>query len=507
MTDAVEKIEGPALHISNGKPVANGSPAKDFSDGPSSRQGTVGKPSTNNKNHAHGAVGLTKLYANFVYSTSGQGLRPAVKDKLKELLLDYIGVTAAGATKADSSEPIFKAIISLGAANGSNTVLSKGQKFTAPYAALLNGTFGHSFDFDDTHLAGILHPGVTVISAALAEAETRKTSGEDLLVALAIGYEITCRLGVALGDAAYSRGFHSTATAGIFGAVAAISKLRELPEDIIEMAFGLAGSKAAGSMQYLDNGSWNKRLHPGFAAHDAFLCVALAEAGVIGATKILEGKHGFLNAYTPNKNIDFDALARSLGSEWVFLATALKPYPACRMTHGCIELAETLGERVRQRHEEVERITIALKPEMWNIVGVPVANKIHPQNIIDAQFSIYYQAAVSFLHGSNTGWSAYDYLHDQDVHDLVEKIDCVKNGAYRSMETEVRLRPRDGQNYTLFLPMPLGEESRPFSRDKVVAKYMSLAAPVYGEKLAIQISETISRLERHNVDDLMRMLQ
>jgi 2-methylcitrate dehydratase PrpD len=449
-------------------------------------------------------IPVTKLFAHFVSSTTYGTLSSTVKSKLKELLLDYIGVASGAAVQSESSKPILTAIKSLGA-NGSNTVICKGRGFTAPYAALLNGAFGHSFDFDDTHLAAVLHPGVSVVPAALAEAESKQASGEDLLTALAVGYEVTCRLGLALSDKAYARGFHNTSTAGIFGAVAAIVKLRNLSSEIVEMAFGIAGSKAAGSMQYLENGSWNKRLHPGFAAHDAFLCVALAEAGVLGATKILEGRFGFLHAYTTNEEVDYSALTRNFGSDWAFMSTALKPFPGCRMTHTAIEIAGNI-RATDLSPQDIERVTVAIKPTMWQVVGVPLPNKTHPQNEVDAQFSIYYQTAVALLDGPNTGWQVYSRMRDQDVHDLLDKITVVKDVSFKSMETRLTVRWKDGTEKTEMLAAPLGEDENRFSLEKVVAKYMSLAGPVFGEGKARKIREMIDSVEDHKVEELVSLI-
>ena len=456
-------------------------------------------------NGDHKEVPVTKEFASFVAYTTVRTLTSEVKAKLKELLLDYVGVAYAASRQSESSEKIYKAIKALGGENGSNTVLCKGPKFTAPYAALLNGAFGHSFDFDDTHLTGVLHPGVAVIPAALAEAETKKSSGESLLLALAVGYEVTCRLGTALSDKSYARGFHNTGTAGIFGAVAAICKLRNLEPKAIEMAFGIAGSKAAGSMQYLENGSWNKRLHPGFAAHDAFTCVALAEAGVIGALKIFEGELGFLHAYTTNESIDYASLTHDLGLEWVFMSTALKPFPGCRMTHTAIEIAGKLRDTNRPA-QEIDHITIYIKPECYLLVGNPIPNKIHPENEVDAQFSIYYQTAVALLDGSNTGYRAYSRLQDRDVHDLLDKITVEKDSSFKSMETRITIKWTDGKESTEFMEAPLGEESNPFSREKIMEKYMSLVSPICGEQRATQIVEVIDNVQRVKVVELMLLL-
>lgn len=156
--------------------------------------------SVNGASHTNGVPSqqdkppVTEIFARFVHETTFADLTPRVKEKLKELLLDFIGVTSGAAERSESSPAIYKGILKLGAENGSNTVLTKGQRFSTQYAAFLNAAFGHSFDFDDTYAEGVLHPGVTSIGAALAEAEASNASTEALLTALAVGYEVSCRL-------------------------------------------------------------------------------------------------------------------------------------------------------------------------------------------------------------------------------------------------------------------------------------------------------------------------
>ena len=208
-------------------------------------------------------IAATRLIADFVSNATTSQLTPTLKDKVKEVVIDYIGVVVGALDQADSTGPIYNAILAFqnGEVKGPKacTVLAKGEPHFLPqYAALLNSALGHSLDFDDTYVDGTLHSGVTAISAAMTQAELLgpEATSEDFMLAVAVSYEITCRVGRELGFEAYHRGFHNTSTAGIFGAVAAIALLKRLPSKTIEMAFGLAGSKAAGSMQYLDNGSW-----------------------------------------------------------------------------------------------------------------------------------------------------------------------------------------------------------------------------------------------------------
>lgn len=459
---------------------------------------------------ADGQIPATEIFAEFVARASPGMLTSALRDKLKEVLIDYIGVVASGATTAPSTESIYKGILSLGAASGSDTVLTKGQKFSPQYAALLNATFGHSLDFDDTYAPGTLHAGVTVISAALALAEAlgaERCSSELAMIAIAVGYEITCRLGRELGDDSYAQGMHNTATAGIFGAVATIAVLKHLPARTVEMAFGLAGSKAAGSMQYLENGSWNKRLHPGFAAHDAFVCVALAENGVIGAEKIIEGKLGFLHAYSPKKDKDLGRLTEGLGEDWTWLTSSLKPYPACRMTHGFIEMAGEMAAQASATNTDVKHITLSMPPANFILVGRPQPNKVRPQNVVDAQFSAYFQTAHAWCHGAAFDLAAYGRLDDPAVHRVSDRITCVVDERLRSMAGRIRVEFDDGSVREREMLEPLGEVSHPFTTDKVEAKFLSLMTPVYGAERARQVLSLIYDLEQRQVGELMTLVQ
>ncbi|KAK4546817.1 hypothetical protein LTR36_001549 [Oleoguttula mirabilis] len=476
------------------------------------------------------AIPATHLLATFTATATPAHLTPSLRPKLKEVLLDYIGCTVGALTHADSTTPIYNAISALqgptvtASTPGVCTVLGKGAPHFLPqYAGLLNAAFGHSLDFDDTYAPGTLHAGVTAISAALAQAETlassqgeHSASSEEFMLAIAVGYEVTCRLGRELGYEAYSRGFHNTSTAGIFGAVAAISVLKHLPTETVEMAFGLAGSKAAGSMQYLDNGSWNKRLHPGFAVHDAFMCVALAEAGVIGATRILEGKSGFFNAYTPNEHVDLHRLIDQLGDQWVWLASSLKPYPACRMTHGFIELCDNIHDTHTKPTgsalsvDDIQAIELSMSPSNYLLIGDPTPNKRHPTNVIDAQFSAYFQVAHALLYGAKTGDMApYSRLQDPALHQMTELITVRTDGSMKQFAAKLRLtwRKDGGRTEEAEQEYPLGEAEHPFTRERVAEKFAGLAGPVYGEQKAAEILRVVDGLEERSIEELVMLLR
>ncbi|KAI3400364.1 hypothetical protein diail_3381 [Diaporthe ilicicola] len=449
----------------------------------------------------------TKAFANFASTLSPSSVPHDVTETLKKLVLDYIGVTLGAVSYADSTAAFLAALEKLSAGeSGSSTILGRGSNFTQSTASLLNGALSHSLDFDDTYAPGTLHIGVTVITAALAQAENMADLAPGrLLAALAVGYETVCRISKAAGMGGYAKGFHNTSTCGIFGSVAAISNLRGLPADVVANAIGLALSKASGSMQYLANGAWNKRLHAGFAAADALLCVNLAEAGVVGASEAIEGKDGFLNSYA--QGADVHALSvDDLGVRWELVATAVKPYPACRMTHGQIEMAAEFARAARSEGKKLVRMVVGLPKPCFGIVGAPVPNKIHPETVVDAQFSSYFQTATSYLYGPDLGWGVYEKMNDPAVRDLCTKIIAEVDESLKSFESTLSVEWEDGTKVSEVCLFPLGEKERPIEWDGVKAKFEGLLVPVHGKDKVEKVSTLVASLEDANVKQLMELL-
>ena len=448
-------------------------------------------------------VPVTKAFAGFVADLTYESIDPKVLENLKWLLLDYLGVTAYGGSKIESSEPFLHSMLNLsGNAPGTCTVLTKGQRFLPQYAALLNGVYSHTLDFDDTFADGPLHPGSSIVSAALTQAEVSGADGKCILTGLAAGYEIICRLSSTLGYGAYERGFHNTGTAGIFGAVSTIIKIKGSDSRTIEAALGLAGSKAASSVQFLDNAAWNKRLHPGFAVHDALICISLAEAGVIGAAKPIEGMSGFLKGYSATPKIE--GIIDGLGKEWIHIATAIKPYPGYRFTHAVIDMA---GKWRKAKTCKVQNFHVSLPPSAFKAVGRPVPNKIHPKSIVDAQFSAYYQLALAWLDGNETGWAVYNRLYDKDVYEILDRITIEIGEDLGVLASRLEIRWEDGTIDMDLLTDPLGEPSNPLTWEHLLKKFRSLSVPAYREKKTERIIQLVAKVgDCRDSKDLMSLL-
>lgn len=431
---------------------------------------------------------LTDRLARFAATVAMADLPAAGVERLSQCLLDFIGLTAFAGAHAESSGPIRAGLRELVGDGGPGTVVGDSRGYPYPYAALLNGSFAHSMDFDDTNIHGSLHPGAPVIPVVLACAEERDCSGAELIAALAAGYETCCRIGAALGPTAYDRGFHLTAVAGLFGAVAAGARLRGCSEQQLATAWGLAGSMAAGSMQYLSNGGWNKRLHPGMAAHNALLCLGFTESGVRGAEDPIAGPFGLLTGYSDRPDPRLATVG--LGERWVLTDTAIKPYPSCRFTHGAVDVALELRNKTAAAPAREASFDLRISPRAFQIVGQPRPNKLDPGNVVDGQFSVYFQVAVALLDGE-VNWSSYQRLGDPDVHALSHRIrvtpdeDLPPAGAVLT-----RVEP-GGATDTLRRDQPRGEPGEPLSWAVIEAKYHELADGVLGRGRCEEIAAAV----------------
>ena len=256
-------------------------------------------------------------------------------------------------------------------------------------------------------------------------------------------------------------------------------------------AVGIALSQAAGSMQYLENGAWTKRLHPGFAAHDALVSLALARAGVRGAARALDGRYGLLTAYssapTPQHLVD------RLGERWVLTETAIKPYPSCRFAHGAIDAALLLRDRTAAEAREHAHIEIRLSPKSYQIVGEALPHKVHPRNIVDGQFSVYAQTALAWLDG-RVDWGSYDRLGDTRLHALMDRMHVKADETIPLAGAELTVT-LDGEQLSERVEQPLGEPECPVPWERIEAKFTSLASGVLGTARARRVIGTVRAIE------------
>jgi 2-methylcitrate dehydratase PrpD len=385
-------------------------------------------------------------------------------ERAVDLLVDYLALAARGAAGAPAAA--VRATLPPAAGPAS---LAGGGTARAEDAALFNGTAAHSTELDDTYEPGSLHPGVAVWPAVVALAEERGSTPAAALAAAAHGYDVACELGQRLGpDRAYGRGFHPTGVCGVVGAAAACARLLELDDDGARDAAGIAASMGAGLLAFLGDGAWTKPLHAGRAAEGGVRAARLAAAGFRGPADAFGGSHGFLHAFGGEQELDVPAAAPGFG----VLQTSIKLHPACRYTHGCIDLLLEIAPVV----EEIEAIECGVLRAGWTLVADPIERKRTVEGPVDAQFSMPFTAALAVTKGA----VRLDDIESAAtlgpvLEPLAARVECFQDEAIEAAFPDawgavVRVRYRDGRVEERRCADPVGSPARPVDRAVILEK-------------------------------------
>lgn len=266
---------------------------------------------------------VTKRLAEFVHDTQFNDIPPEVIEKSKYCFLDWVGC-ALGGIDEDASKIVIDYTREM-SGKKTSTVIGTGMKTDVAHAALANGVISHALDFDDYHGQTVIHGTAACLPAILSVAESRKLGGADILTGLVLGIDVSIRLGLGLTNFHYERGWHSTSTAGRFGATAGVCKLLRLPKNKIINALGICGTQASGVRQVF--GTMCKPFNAGKSSMDGVMSAFLAEKGFTSSKEMIEGKLGFFDVSTENP--DEGIVLNDLGSKYYLSDISFKPYPTC----------------------------------------------------------------------------------------------------------------------------------------------------------------------------------
>jgi 2-methylcitrate dehydratase PrpD len=439
----------------------------------------------------------TETLVDHALAVEYDALPAATRDRLRRHVLDLLGIVVGAREIAGSSPAILAGTDRLAGA-GDEATTAAGDRRPAADAALLNGALAHSLDFDDTHRESSLHPGAPVVPAALAVAEREDADAARFLAATAAGYDVTCAVGRAVDpDAHYDRGFHVTATCGTFGAAVAAGVAAGLDREAMLDALGIAGSQAAGSLQFLDNGAWNKRLHPGLAARRGVEAATLAAAGFEGASDPLGGADGFFRGYSDDPHPERVA---DVGDREAVMETALKPYPCCRYMHAAldalVEMADSVGPA------DVQRVVVDLPGPGVRLTGDPIDRKRRPANFVDCQFSMPFGAALALDRGRADLTAFLDAQHDLEdpaLRALMDATEVTTTSAVADLFPErwaarVVVETKRGRRERT-VEVARGEPEDPLDWPAVEAKFDDLAdAADVPEGAAADLARAVRRL-------------
>jgi 2-methylcitrate dehydratase PrpD len=445
------------------------------------------------------ATWIAEALAEFMSRTTAGDIPAEVRIRAQHHMLDAVGIALAS-TRFDFAHKTLTAVRGL-AGTGAVPVIGMPATLPPRDAAMMNGFLVHGLDFDDTHMGGIIHPTASVMPAVLSAGAMAGASGEAVVTAYVLGVEVAARLGAVARGGFHQVGFHPTGMIGVFACALAAGRLLGLTEKQLAHAQGIALSMASGSMEFLEDGAWNKRLHPGWAASAGITAAALAREGFTGISRPYEGRFGLYNSYLGKEagRADLSLATAKLGRAWELLNVAIKPYPACHFTHACVDAALGL---VRQGlvPAEIERIEALVPADVIKTVCEPDANKKRPANAYNAQFSIPYLIAAAIVRRRLTlAELESDALNDGVILDMAAKV------AYRAdpdspfpkaYSGEVVVILKNGRSLRQREEVNRGAADRPLTNTEIVEKFRGNAALAVGSAAMTGIEEAVLGLDR-----------
>jgi 2-methylcitrate dehydratase PrpD len=412
-----------------------------------------------------------------------------VVDSVRLRVLDTLGLALAG-SRADFAPALLGLVAH---EHGPCSVLGTDRTASAPLAILANGALAHGLDFDDTHAPSITHASAVVIPTVLALAEMLRLDGRAVITASVAGYETITRIGMAASGAFHDRGWHATAVCGPFAAALAAGRCAGLDTARLTSALGIAGSCASGVMEFLEDGSAVKRLHPGWAGHAGAVAATLAGGGFTGPATIFEGRFGFYSTFL-GKAPDLAAF-ETLAVRWETLAVAFKPYPCCHYNHAYLDGALELRSTHKIDATAIDSIECGVPAGEVPIVCEPAARKARPRTTYEAQFSLPFSVAAAFVDG-RVGIDTYSAsrLTDPRVLGLAAKVRYTIDRDSRFPAVfpgRVRVRLSDGRVLEARV-----EDARAPRREAIVEKFRANAGRALPPARVAELERGVLELER-----------
>lgn len=438
---------------------------------------------------------LSTELAIWAASLGFEDLPEDVVEATKLRVMDVIGLSLAGAETAFGRST--RAAAMALSPPGPCRVLGSGDKVGVTAAAFANGAFSQALEFDDTHNESIVHMSSPAVAAALALSEMGPVSGRDLITAIAVGNEISCRVGSVAPGQFHKRGFHPTGLFATFGVAYLASKLLGLDARQMAQAAGICGSFASGLLQCWVDGTQTKFLHPGWAAQSGIVAAVLAREGTTGPAEVFEGRFGLFASHLQDGGglRNYARIAEGLGARWDSRNSSFKPFPAAHVLHPYISAILRLRNRHGIAIGDVERIECPVTEFIVGIVCEPTAEKFAPASDSHGRVSLQYSLAEALAHGS-LGKNAYraESLRNPEILALARRVRYYVDSAYPGpgrFKGEVRITLKDGRTLHELEEYNRGSLENPMTYEEIRAKFdensSGFLSVARREKLAGQI--------------------
>jgi 2-methylcitrate dehydratase PrpD len=434
-----------------------------------------------------------------------EDLSSSVKGHTGFLMLDFLGLAPKGLF-LESTQQIHSLIRKMGA-KGNGTVIGTTLRTLPQYAALANATASHSLSLDDIYTPASIHPGSAIFAASLAVAEWVGADGKRFIEGVVAGYETSLRIADAVGSKEhYALGWHPTATCGTFGATVAVSRILGLDAEKTTSALGIAGSMASGSMEFLEDGSWTKRIHPGLAAQRGIQAALLANEGFKGPRAILEGKWGFLRG--TSRNPDPSRLIEKLEGRLRILDTGIKLHACCRYSQSAIDAVLNIRREHDLGPHDIDTIRVEIFRAAFPLVVEPWQEKMDPKSDVQAQFSLPYTVAAAIVKG-RVSFEEFlpESLSDPRIREVMARVGVVHDPELdpafpRSWPARVTIRTTGGKHLENKVDFPRGDVNNPLSWDELVIRFKEHSEEVFDPTLQERIVELIQRI--HTLKDMKK---
>ncbi len=442
---------------------------------------------------------LSTELARWAESVTFDDLPEDVVTSTKLRVLDVIGLALAGA-ETDFGRSVHDATLAI-STPGPCRMLGFGDRVGVTTAAFANGAFSQALEFDDTHNESIVHMSSPAVAAALALAEFSSVSGRDLITAVAIGNEISCRVGSVSSGELHRRGFHPTGLFATFGAAYLAGKLLGLDAQAMARAAGIAGSFASGLLECWVDGTQTKFLHPGWSAQSGITAALLARSGVTGPAQVFEGRWGLFASHVqdPDVHRDFGRINYRLGEHWESRNSSFKPFPAAHVIHPYISAILRLREKHGIEAHDVERIECPVTGFIVGIVCEPTDEKFAPASDSHGRVSLQYSLAEALYVGA-LGKGAYraESLKNPEILALARRVQYHVDPEYPGpgrFKGAVKIVLKDGQVFETVEEYNRGSSENPMTYQELRAKFDDNARGFLSAEQRDRLAQAIDRLE------------
>jgi 2-methylcitrate dehydratase PrpD len=439
---------------------------------------------------------VSEKIAKFALNIERRDIPDAVVDHAKLLLLDTIGV--AMVSRVLPHARIIADVVKEMGGRPDATLWGSNQCVRVSDALLYNSALIHGIDYDDTHVAGIVHPSASVVATAITIGEYVKAAPRDIFTAIIMGWEVIAALAVAANGRFHDIGYHASGLLSSFVSACVAARLMGESEAILCDALGICGSQAAALQEFLHDGSWTKKMHPGWGCHSAYYALMLARRGYKGPKKVFEGDFGLYKTHIGTTE-GLDERIDELSRVWRTTEITFKLYPVCHFTHAFIDCALWLRQRHGIASDDIRQIICRIDSRGYSIVCNPIEKKKQPDSDYLMRFSLPYVVSVAIAKGRLSSWDIDIALaNDPKIKELMQRVNCIVDEKVKNeghFPGCVEIITNGGSSYITSIPYEKGTKENPIEKDDVLVKFNNNLASIYPKNRIEAIKKLIFDFE------------